>query len=97
MLELPIAVFMLGTFKDFRVCLQAEPGLAKQFGHGLAMGCLAPFVFISLTIKLIYNSLHSIFENNSPPICPLDAERKNRESRHSRRPWGVWHHSYLSH
>jgi len=50
-----------------------------------AMGCLAPLVFISLSIKQILNSPHSSFDNNSTPIFPLAAERKNRERTPGRR------------
>jgi len=40
------------------------------------MGCLAPFVFISLPIKHNRNTLHSSFQNNPTPIFALGAERK---------------------
>ena len=40
------------------------------------MGCLAPFVFISLPIKHNRNTLHSSFQNNPTPIFALAAERK---------------------
>ena len=41
-----------------------------------ATGCLAPLIFILLSIKKFRDSLHSGFDNNFTLIFPLAAERK---------------------